>query len=136
MSPEQRKTVHAAFSDLDRDTDITESGLLKFSTINHYAKQNSELKKVIDDLLKEKGTMTLVKCSLQASLASKTKKISRETQIKKECESVKEEVKKEEFTKEEVMKNEVTTAHPASIILAFCEEGGCVLKHSIFPHTP
>ena len=84
LSPEERKIVHAAFSALNVETDITKSGLLKFSTIDACAKKNEELSRIMDVLQKEKHNISLVKCIIQASLRTKTKKLSREAEIKKE----------------------------------------------------
>lgn len=83
LFPEQRLIVHAAFLDLNVETDITKSGLLKFSTIDACAKKNAKLKNVMDALLKTKHNMTLVKCSIQSSLGQRTKEMLKEAQSKK-----------------------------------------------------
>ena len=81
LSPEQRKIVHSAFSNLDPIKDLTSTGLLKFSVIDEVAKKNGELKNVIKDLRKTKGK-SQVKCIIQASLKQRTKAVARSALIK------------------------------------------------------
>ena len=83
LSPEERRIVHAAFSNLDLDNDLTSSGLLKFASIEAFAKKNEELKKVINDLFQKKNNMSSVKCIIQASVRNKTKALARAALIKK-----------------------------------------------------